>query len=85
VSDPATLAIQVASSHALRLVGEQPDPHLWSMLTTADGIVSGRINKLSQFSDPKSPQLIQLRQTRDAIGRLMNFAADKGLGFKPIS
>lgn len=85
VSDPATLAIQVASSHALRLVGEQPDPHLWSMLTTADGIVSGHINKLAQFSDPKSPQLAQLRQTRDAIARLMTFAADKGLGFKAIT
>ena len=85
VSDPATLAIQVASSHALRLVGEQPDPHLWSMLTTADGIVSGHINKLAQFSDPKSPQLAQLRQTRDAIARLMGFAADKGLGFKAIT
>ncbi|WP_194860783.1 hypothetical protein [Dietzia sp. SYD-A1] len=85
VSDPATLAIQVAASHALKLVGEAPDPHLWSMLTTADGIVSGHINKLSQFSDPKSPQLVQLRQTREAIGRLMGFAADKGLGFKAIT
>lgn len=84
VSDPATLAIQVASSYALRLVGEQPDPNLWSMLTTADGIVSGHINKLSEFSDSKSPQLVQLHQTREIIGRLMVFATDKGLGFKAI-
>lgn len=84
VSDPATLAIQVASSHALKLAGEQPDPNLWSMLTTADAIVSGHINKLSEFSDPKSPQLVQLHQTREVIGRLMAFATDKGLGFKTI-
>lgn len=84
VSDPASLAIRVASSHALKLVGEQPDPHLWSSLTLAEGIVSGQINKLTEFSDPKSAQLTQLVQTRDAIDRLMTFANDSGLGMKAI-
>lgn len=84
VSDPATLAIQVASSHALKLAGEQPDPNLWSMLTTADAVVSGHMNKLSEFSDPKSPQFVQLKQTREVIDRLMTFANDHGLGFKAV-
>lgn len=85
VSDPASLAILVASSHALKLVGEQSDPHLWSSLTLAEGIVSGQINKLAEFSDPKAPQLMQLVQTRDAINRLMRFANDNGLGMKAIA
>ncbi|MBB1032618.1 alpha/beta hydrolase [Dietzia sp. SLG310A2-38A2] len=85
VSDPASLAIRVASSHALKLVGEQPDPHLWSSLTFAEGTVASHINKLTEFSDPKSEQLMQLVQTRDTINRLMEFANDNGLGMKAVN
>ncbi|MEH6621173.1 MAG: alpha/beta hydrolase [Dietzia maris] len=84
-SDPATLAIAVASSHALKMVGEPPNPNLWASLTTAEGIVSARINKLSEFSDPKSPLASQLRQTREIINRLMKFAHDNDLGMKKLT
>ncbi|OAH63617.1 hypothetical protein AYJ66_11210 [Dietzia cinnamea] len=84
VSDPASLAILVASSHALKSVDEQPDPNLWASLTLAEGIVSGQINKLAEFSDPKATQLVQLKQTRDVINRLMEFAHDHGLGMDAI-
>lgn len=83
-SDPATLAIAVASSHALQTAGEQPNPALWASLTTAEGIVSGQINKLSEFNDPKSARLVQLVQTRDIINRLMKFAHDNGLGMTAL-
>ncbi|MCD2262878.1 GPI inositol-deacylase [Dietzia aurantiaca] len=79
-SDPASLAIRVASSHALMRVGEQPDASLWSSLTVAESVVAGHINKLAEYSDPKAPQLTQLMQTRDIINRLMTFAHDNGLG-----
>lgn len=84
VCDPASLAILVASSYALKLVGEQPNANLWSSLTLSEGIVAGQINKLAEFSDSKAAQLAQLRQTRDVINRLMEFAHDQGLGMVGI-
>ncbi|MEV8221810.1 hypothetical protein AB0P16_05015 [Dietzia maris] len=84
LDDPAALAILVASSLALKKVGAQLDPKLWDTLTQAEGIVSARINKLSEFSDAKSPHLQQLLQSRDAISRLMRFAHDNGLGLSAI-
>lgn len=83
-SDPATLALHIATSYALKKVGERPDPHLWAKLTAAEGFVSDRINKLSEFSDPKSPNLVQLVQTRTIVNRLMTFTHDAGMGLKAI-
>ena len=83
-SDPATLALHIATSYALKKVGEQPDPHLWAKLTAAEGLVSDRINKLAEFSDPKAPNLAQFIQTRATINRLMTFTHDAELGLKAL-
>ncbi|MGB3602663.1 hypothetical protein [Gordonia sp. (in: high G+C Gram-positive bacteria)] len=79
VLDPTSIAIQVAIAHSLKSVGEPFDAGLWERVMIAESELSAQINRLSPFSDPKSPTLERLAAGRDLISSLLDYMRKHGL------
>ena len=77
--DPTSIAIQVATAHALKQVGEPHDADLWARLSVAESQISAELNRLSVFSDEKAPARLQLANTLVVVDKLMKFMRDHKL------
>ncbi|MDS1116639.1 alpha/beta fold hydrolase [Gordonia westfalica] len=77
--DPTSIAIQVATAHALKKVGEPHDADLWTRLALAESQISAQLNRLSTFSDEKAPAKVQLANTLSVVEKLMQFIRDNHL------
>ena len=77
--DPTSIAIQVATAHALKQVGEPHDADLWARLALAESQISAQLNRLSTFSDEKAPARLQLANTLVVVEKLMKFMRDHQL------
>ncbi|MYR07761.1 hypothetical protein GTV32_16275 [Gordonia sp. SID5947] len=77
--DPTSMAIQVATAHALKQVGEPHDADLWSRLTLAESQISAQLNRLSAFSDERASTKLQLASTLVVVEKLMQFMRDHSL------
>ncbi|MGC4960927.1 hypothetical protein [Gordonia sp. DT101] len=77
--DPTSIAIQVATAHALKQVGEPHDADLWTRLAHAESQISAQLNRLSAFSDEKAPAKLQLANTLAVVAKLMQFMSDHSL------
>ncbi|MBR7193512.1 hypothetical protein [Gordonia sp. SCSIO 19800] len=77
--DPTSIAIQVATAHALKQAGEPHDADLWARLALAESQISAELNRLSVFSDEKAPARLQLASTLDVVEKLMTFMRDHQL------
>lgn len=79
LTDPTSVAIQVAIAYALKSIGEPHDEALWQRLTTAETEIGAELNRLSAFSDEKATSIQRLRAALAIISKLMEFMSDKGL------
>ena len=84
VSDSNTLVLRVAVEHARKLLELPYDETLWYQITDLETQLSARINRLSVYSDPKSPALETLRAGQHTVSRLLAFMLEKGLGPKAL-
>ncbi|SDD75274.1 hypothetical protein [Rhodococcus tukisamuensis] len=79
IPDAVTLVLRVATEYARKLLDLEYDEQLWYLLANAEIQLSGQINHLSAFSDPKSAKITQLTAARTTVTRLMAFLIEKGL------
>jgi pimeloyl-ACP methyl ester carboxylesterase len=85
VNDSNTLVLRVAAEYARKKLGLPFDEGLWYQISGLETQLSARINRLSVYSDPKSPTLEALRAGRYTLSRLMLFMLEKGLGPKALN
>ncbi|WP_068430383.1 hypothetical protein [Rhodococcoides kyotonense] len=84
VNDSNTLVLRVAVEHARKELGLPHDEMLWYQITDLETQLSARINRLSVYSDPKTPALETLRAGQYTVSRLLSFMLEKGLGPKAL-
>lgn len=78
--DPTKLVLRVATEHARKMLDLSYDEGLWYQLGDFETEVSGELNRLSTFCDPKSLKLKQLEAGKRTILQLMAFMVANGLG-----
>ena len=85
-SDPANdapnlakLMVKVATERARKLLDLPSDAALWYQLTDFESQISAVLNRLTTFSDEKSPQVLQLVEAQVAVKALIRFAIEHGL------
>lgn len=82
--DPTKLVLRVATEHARKKLDLSYDEGLWYQLGNFETEVSGELNRLSTFCDPKSLKVKQLEAGKLTITRLMSFMIENGLGPKAL-
>jgi hypothetical protein len=85
-SDPANdapnlakLMVKVATERARKLLDLPFDAALWYQLTDFESQISAVLNRLTTFSDEKSPRVLQLVEAQVAVKALIRFAIEHGL------
>lgn len=73
------LSLRVAADYALSRLDLPVDTDLWSQLATLETQVTAELNRLTPFSDPKTPRIQQLRAAKYAVTKLLAFVVDKGI------
>jgi pimeloyl-ACP methyl ester carboxylesterase len=81
----ARLMLQVATEHARKLLDLPPDTTLWYRLTDFESQISAALNRLTAFSDPKSPKVSQLQEAQVAVQALLHFMIERNLGPSAIT
>jgi pimeloyl-ACP methyl ester carboxylesterase len=81
----AKLMLQVATEHARKLLDLPHDSTLWYHLTDFESQISAALNRLTAFSDPKSPKVTQLQEAKIAIQALLRFMIERDLGPSAIT
>jgi len=84
INDSNTLVLRVAVEHARKILELPYDEDLWYQITDLETQLSARINRLSVYSDPKSPALEALHSGKFTVSRLLAFMLEKGLGPKAL-
>ena len=79
VVDPTSVAIQVAIAYALNSLDEPFDTDLWHRLTSAEAEITAELNRLTPFSDEKSPSIERLRVAHSALEKMIEFVREKKL------
>lgn len=81
----AKLMLQVATEHARKLLDLPHDTTLWYHLTDFESQISAALNRLTAFSDPKSPRVSQLHEAQVAVQALLRFMIERNLGPSAIT
>ncbi|MBY6706225.1 hypothetical protein HQ308_05365 [Rhodococcus sp. BP-241] len=84
IDDSNALVLRVAVEHARKLLDLRHDETLWFLITDLETHLSARINRLSVYSDPRSPTLEALRSGVHTVTRLLAFMIENGLGPKAL-
>lgn len=79
LSDPTTMAIQVAIAYALKSVGEPYDESLWHRLTASEAELGAELNRLTPFSDDNAPGVQTLKTALGTIKKLMDLMLESKL------
>lgn len=85
LTDPTSVAIQVAISHALNSIGEPHDETLWYRLTAVETEIGAELNRLAAFSDEKAASITRLQAALAIIDKLMIFMLASGLTPRAIT
>jgi hypothetical protein len=77
--------MRIATEYARKTLDLPFDPQLWYLVTDFEGQLSAVLNRLSAFSDQKSPRIVQLIATQVAVNALLRFMIERGLSPKEIT
>ena len=78
--DLTKLILRVATEHARKQLDLPYDSTLWYQLTDFESQISAMLNRLAPFNDPKSGVISKLESAKVAVGALMRFLIEHGLG-----
>jgi hypothetical protein len=75
----------VAHADARKRLGIEQDPTDWQMVVMLESEIARELDRLSAFSDPKTPAIVELQGKKKVVRRAIAWMLDRGLGLPALA